>query len=52
MASACIGDDTSTYMATPAELDIPPFFESSILPPVNRKEEDVDLEQRAREAGL
>ncbi|MDC3340896.1 cytochrome-c peroxidase [Flavobacteriaceae bacterium] len=33
VATACMGDDGSQYMATPAELDIPPFFESSILPP-------------------
>ncbi len=33
VAAACMSDDGSQYMATPAELDIPPFFESSILPP-------------------
>ncbi len=31
--TACMSDDSSNYMATPAALDIPPFFESSILPP-------------------
>jgi len=30
---ACSGDGESPYMATPASLDIPDFFASSILPP-------------------
>ena len=33
VATSCASDDTNTYTATPAQLDIPSFFQSSILPP-------------------